>query len=339
MLVIERREVGAMRYRTLGKTGYSVSEVGFGAWAIGGTWGEVTEASAMAALTEAVDQGITFFDTADVYGDGRSERLIARLVSERPEANLIVATKAGRRLNPHTTAGYTPQNIEAFIDRSRDNLQTETLSLLQLHCPPTDLYYQRDLFDALDDLTARGKIRAYGVSVERVEEGLKAIEFPNVATVQIIFNMLRHRPASLFFREAADRNVGIIARVPLASGILTGKMTRDTEFAADDHRSFNRHGEAFDVGETFSGVPFEVALEAMEQLRPLVPDGATPAQFALRWILDHPEVSSVIPGGKNPRQVADNAAASDLAPLSPATMAQIAAIYDEYARPHVHHRW
>jgi aryl-alcohol dehydrogenase-like predicted oxidoreductase len=328
-----------VRYRILGKTGYSVSEVGFGAWAIGGTWGEVTEASAMAALNEAVDQGITFFDTADVYGDGRSERLIAMLQEERPEANLIVATKAGRRLNPHTTAGYTPENIEGFIDRSRTNLSTETLSLLQLHCPPTDLYYQRDLFDALDDMTARGKIRAYGVSVERVEEALKAMEFPNVATVQIIFNMLRQRPEGLFLRESSARNVGVIARVPLASGVLTGKMTVDTAFASDDHRSFNRHGEAFDVGETFSGVPFEVALEAMEQFRPLVPDGMTPAQFALRWILDHPAVSTVIPGGKNPRQVADNAMASDLAPLSEATMERVAEIYDEYARPHVHHRW
>jgi aryl-alcohol dehydrogenase-like predicted oxidoreductase len=328
-----------MHYRALGKTGYSVSEVGFGAWAIGGTWGEVSEADAMAALHEAVDRGITFFDTADVYGDGRSERLIARLRRERPEAPMVVATKAGRRLNPHTADAYTGEAIEAFIDRSREYLEMETLSLVQLHCPPTDVYYRPDMFDAMDDMVARHKIRAYGVSVERVEEALKAIEYPNVSTVQIIFNMLRHRPAELFFREAAAKDVGIIVRVPLASGVLTGKMSADTTFAEDDHRTFNREGDAFDVGETFSGVPFEVALEAMEQLRSLVPEGATPAQFALRWILDHSAVSTVIPGGKNPGQVADNAAASDLAHLPEETMGRVAAIYDEYARPHVHDRW
>ncbi len=316
-----------------------MSEVGFGAWAIGGTWGEVTESDAMASLVEAVDRGITFFDTADVYGDGRSERLIARLRRERPDAEMVVATKAGRRLSPHVADGYNAHNLEAFIDRSRQNLEMDTLDLLQLHCPPTEAYYLPDVFDAMDDLVAAGKVRHYGVSVEKVEEALKAIEYPNVATVQIIFNILRHRPAGLFFREAAARSVGVIARVPLASGVLTGKMSADSSFAQDDHRAFNRDGEAFDVGETFSGVPFEVALEAMEALRPLVPEGATPAQFALRWILDHDAVSSVIPGGKNPGQVADNAAASAMDRLDEATMDRIAEIYEEYAAPHVHQRW
>ncbi|HSJ72149.1 MAG TPA: aldo/keto reductase [Acidimicrobiia bacterium] len=328
-----------MKYRTLGKTGFRVSEVGFGAWAIGGTWGEVSESDAMASLFEALDRGITFFDTADVYGDGHSERLIAKLRRERPEAEMVVATKAGRRLSPHVADGYNAGNLEAFIDRSRENLEMDTLDLLQLHCPPTEAYYLPGVFDAMDDLVASGKVRHYGVSVEKVEEALKAIEYPNVATVQIIFNMLRHRPAGLFFRESAARNVGVIARVPLASGVLTGKMSAESSFAQDDHRAFNRDGEAFDVGETFSGVPFEVALEAMEAIRPLVPEGATPAQFALRWILDHDAVSAVIPGGKNPRQVADNAAASDMDRLDDATMDRIAEIYEEYAAPHVHQRW
>ncbi len=328
-----------MKYRDLGRTDLRVSEVGFGAWAIGGTWGEVTESDAMASLFEALDRGITFFDTADVYGDGRSERLIAKVRRERPEAEMVVATKAGRRLSPHVAEGYNADNLEAFIDRSRENLEMDSLDLLQLHCPPTEAYYLPDVFDAMDELVASGKVLHYGVSVEKVEEALKAIEYPNVATVQIIFNILRHRPAGLFFREAAARNVGVIARVPLASGVLTGKMSASSSFAADDHRAFNRDGEAFDVGETFSGVPFEVALEAMDALRPLIPEGVTPAQFALRWILDHPAVSSVIPGGKNPRQVADNAAASEMDHIDEATMDRIAEIYEEYAAPHVHQRW
>lgn len=328
-----------MQYRKLGGTGYDVSEVGFGAWAIGGTWGEVTEADAMAALHEAVDQGITFFDTADVYGDGRSERLIARLRRERPDDRIVVATKAGRRLDPHVADGYTAENIESFIDRSRENLDMETLDLVQLHCPPTDVYYRPEMFEAMDDLVRRGVIRHYGVSVEKVEEALKAIEYPGVATVQIIFNMMRHRPAELLFSEAAARNVGIIARVPLASGILTGKMSATTSFADDDHRMFNRNGEAFDAGETFSGVPFDVALEAMDRIRPHIPGGVTPAQYALRWILDHDAVSTVIPGGKNPRQVADNAAASELDPIDDASWDAVAEIYDDLIARHVHHRW
>ncbi len=328
-----------MQYRMLGRTGYEVSAVGFGAWAIGGTWGEVSESDAMAALTEAVDRGITFFDTADVYGDGRSERFIARLRRERPDAPMIVATKAGRRLDPHTADAYTPEAIEAFIDRSRENLEMESLDLLQLHCPPTEVYYRPEMFEALDDLVARGKLRQYGVSVEKVEEALKAIEYPGVGSVQIIFNMFRLRPAGLFFREAQAHNVGVIARVPLASGLLTGKMTAASTFAADDHRTFNRHGEAFDMGETFSGVPFDVGLEAMDQILPLIPAGSTPAQFALAWILAHPAVSTVIPGGKNPAQVADNAASADLEALPAETMERVSEIYDTYIRKHVHHRW
>jgi aryl-alcohol dehydrogenase-like predicted oxidoreductase len=328
-----------MKYRTLGRTGYEVSEVGFGAWAIGGTWGEVPEVDAMAALDEAVDQGITFFDTADVYGDGRSERFIAALRRERPDAPIVVATKAGRRLDPHTAEAYTPAAIEGFVDRSRENLEMETLDLLQLHCPPTDVYYRPEMFEALDDLVSRGKIRSYGVSVERIEEALKAIEYEGVASVQIIFNMFRLRPTELFFREAKSRNVGIIARVPLASGLLTGKMSGASRFAADDHRTFNRHGEAFDVGETFSGVPYDTGLAAMEEIRQLVPQGATPAQFALAWILAHPAVSSVIPGGKSASQVADNAAASDLGTLPSETMDRVVEIYDGFIREEVHHRW
>jgi aryl-alcohol dehydrogenase-like predicted oxidoreductase len=328
-----------MDYRHLGRTGLEVSQIGFGAWAIGADWGTVSEADAMAALESALTEGISFFDTADVYGDGRSERLLARLRSEHPSARFTVATKAGRRLNPHVAAGYTPENIEGFVDRSLRNLQADGLDLLQLHCPPTDVYYDPDLFAGLDALVARGKIRHYGVSVERVEEALKAIEYPGVETVQIIFNMFRHRPAELLFHEAKKRDIGIIVRVPLASGLLTGKLRKDTEFSEDDHRKYNRHGEAFDVGETFAGIDYETGLAAVEELRALVPAGATMAQFALRWILMFDAVTTVIPGGKTPAQVTDNAHAADLPPISPETMAAIADIYDRYARPQVHQRW
>ena len=328
-----------MKTRTLGHTGYEVSEVGFGSWAIGGSWGDVAEEDAMAALHAAAEAGVNFFDTADVYGDGRSERLIARLRREHSGSDLIVATKAGRRLDPHNADGYTQVNLEAFVDRSLKNLEVETLDLLQLHCPPTEVYYRPEVFDALDNLVAKGKVRAYGVSVERVEEALKAIEYPGVASVQIIFNAFRLRPSERFFSEAAKRNVGILARVPLASGMLTGKLTATSVFAADDHRNFNRHGEAFDVGETFSGVPYEVGLAAVEGLRSLVPPEATMAQWALAWILSFPEVSTVIPGAKNPQQSEANAAASDLAPLNGETMAAAKNVYDRLIRPHVHQRW
>ncbi|HSM44169.1 MAG TPA: aldo/keto reductase, partial [Acidimicrobiia bacterium] len=307
-----------MDKRALGKTGYEISEVGFGAWAIGGSWGDVTENDAVAAVHAALDAGVTFIDTADVYGDGRSERIIAEVLSQRTTEEVVVATKAGRRLDPHVAEGYTIENIEAFIDRSLANLQTDTLDLVQLHTPPTDVYYDPELFEGLDALVSAGKIRHYGVSVEKVEEALKAIEYPGVATVQIIFNAFRLRPASRFFGLAAQRQVGVIARVPLASGLLTGKMSADSTFAADDHRTFNRQGEAFDVGETFSGVPYEVGLEAVDRLRSLVSEQATMSQWALRWILMHPEVSVVIPGAKNPDQATSNAAAADLPPLTEA---------------------
>lgn len=328
-----------MEYTQLGRTGFQVSRVGFGAWAIGADWGDVSEGDALAALDSALENGITFFDTADVYGDGRSEQLIARLRARHPSVAFTVATKAGRRLDPHVAAGYTPENIEPFIDRSLRNLAVDSLELVQLHCPPTDVYYNPELFAGMDTLVAKGKIQHYGVSVERVEEALKAIEYPGVETVQIIFNMFRHRPAELFFEQAIKRNIGVIVRVPLASGLLTGKMSKNTSFSDDDHRKYNRHGEAFDVGETFAGMDFETGLTAVEEFRDLVPEGATMAQLALRWILMFDAVSSVIPGGKNPAQVTDNAAAADLPPLSPETMTTIADIYTRHAAPQVHHRW
>lgn len=327
-----------MNYRELGRTGWKVSEVSFGSWAIGSAWGQVDDQESIAALHTAIDHGVNFIDTADVYGDGHSERLIAQVLKERGET-IYVATKAGRRLDPHVADGYNAENLTRFIERSLRNLDTDCLDLVQLHCPPTEVYYRPEVFGALDDLVAAGKIRYYGVSVEKVEEALKAIEYPNVQTVQIIFNMFRHRPADLFFREAQRRKVGILARVPLASGLLTGKMTRQTTFATDDHRQFNRQGESFDRGETFSGVDYEAGLDAVEEIRPLVPPGATMAQFALRWILMFEAVSCVIPGAKRPAQAEDNVKAAELPPLSPEQMAAIRAIYDRHIRAEVHHRW
>src|SRR3954452_20706445 len=327
-----------MQTRTLGRTGRQISEIGFGAWQVGGDWGDVDEDTAIETLHAAVDAGVTFFDTADVYGDGRSERLIGRLLRDRPDEGIVVATKMGRRVE-QTVANYSPEHFRAWNDRSRENLGMDTLDLVQLHSPPTDLYYHPEVFEDLDRMVEEGRMAAYGVSVERVEEALKAIEYPNVASVQIIFNPLRQRPAGLFLREAAARGVGVIVRVPLASGLLSGKYTRDTQFAADDHRTFNRHGEAFDVGETFAGVPFEVGLDAVEALRPLVPEGASMAQFALRWILMHDAVSTVIPGARNPEQARANAAAASLAPLDASVMAQVAAVYEQRIAPYVHQRW
>jgi aryl-alcohol dehydrogenase-like predicted oxidoreductase len=328
-----------MKYRPFGRTGWSISEVSFGAWAIGGAWGDVDDSTSLAALNKSIDCGVNFIDTADVYGDGRSERLIAKLKKDRPRDTIHVVTKAGRRLNPHNTAGYNRSNLTAFIERSLKNLDTDSIELVQLHCPPTDVYYRPEVFEVMDDLIKQGKIQHYGVSVERVEEALKAIEFPNVQSVQIIFNMFRLRPAELFFEQAKKRKVGILARVPLASGLLSGKMTRQTQFAKDDHRNFNRHGEEFDVGETFSGVDYETGLKAVEELKSLVPAGATMAQLALRWILMFDAVSCVIPGAKTPQQAEQNAKASDLPPLSEAQMAKVREIYDRDIRPLVHHRW
>jgi aryl-alcohol dehydrogenase-like predicted oxidoreductase len=327
-----------MQYRELGRTGWKVSEISFGAWAIGSAWGPVDDQDSLAALHRAVDLGVNFIDTADVYGDGHSEQLIARLRKERSES-LIVATKAGRRLSPHTADGYNAQNLTRFVERSLRNLETDCLDLVQLHCPPTEVYYRPEVFGALDDLVQAGKIRYYGVSVEKVEEALKAIEYPGVQTVQIIFNMFRHRPAELFFPEAKRRQVGILARVPLASGLLTGKMTRQTTFSEDDHRNFNRQGQSFDRGETFSGVDFETGLQAVEELKALVPPGATMAQLALRWILMFDAVSCAIPGAKRPDQAEDNVRAADLPPLTEAQMARVREVYDKYIWEQVHYRW
>ncbi|WP_296990968.1 aldo/keto reductase [Thalassospira sp. UBA1131] len=328
-----------MNYRKFGKTGRTVSEVGFGAWAIGGAWGDVSEADARAALHAALDNGTTFIDTADVYGDGRSEKIIADVMKERGGERPFIATKAGRRLDPHVSEGYNKQNLTAFVERSLKNLATDCLDLVQLHCPPTEVYYRPDVFEVMEEMVTAGKIRNYGVSVEKVEEGLKAIEYPGVASVQIIYNIFRQRPSGLFFREAKAKNVGVIVRVPLASGLLTGKMTKDTAFAADDHRAFNRNGEAFDKGETFAGVPFDVALEAVEEIRRLVPDNITMAQFALRWILMEEAVGVVIPGAKNAAQAAANAAASDVAPLPSEVIGELRNIYEQRIAPHVHHLW
>ncbi|MBO3759821.1 aldo/keto reductase [Ciceribacter sp. L1K22] len=328
-----------MREHSFGRTDFTVSDIGFGAWQIGGAWGEVSEADGRAALNAALDSGMTFVDTADVYGDGRSERIIADVLKSRGGSRPMVATKAGRRLNPHAAQGYTKANLESFIDRSLKNLDVERLDLVQLHCPPTDAYYQPDLFDALDELKRAGKIGHYGVSVEKVEEALKAIEYPGVESVQIIFNIFRQRPAGLFFAEAKRRNVAVIARVPLASGLLSGKINSQTTFAADDHRNFNRHGEAFDVGETFAGVPFEIGLKAVEEISKLVPAGASMAQLALRWTLMHEAVTVVIPGARNAEQAAANAAASDIAPLGADVMDATRDVYERMIAPYVHHRW
>src|SRR5689334_3978366 len=328
-----------MHYRALGRTGWKVSEISFGAWAIGGSWGQVSDEESMAALHKAIDCGVNFIDTADVYGGGRSERLIARLKKERKNEEIIVATKAGRRLPRQTVEGYTRENLSSWIEDSLRNLSTERLDLVQLHGPPTALYSRPEVFGMLDDLVAAGKIRYYGVSVEKVEEALKAIEFPHVQTVQIIFNCFRQRPADDFFAKARQKQVGILARVPLASGLLTGKLRRDSTFAADDHRNFNRQGKSFDVGETFSGVDYEVGLAAVEEMRKLLPAGVSMSQFALRWILMFDAVTCAIPGGKRAGQVVDNCRASEIPALSSEVMDGVRRIYDERIRPLVHDRW
>ena len=328
-----------MEYRTLGRTGWRVSEIGFGGWGIGGDWGPVQDKESLAAVHRALDLGVNLIDTADVYGDGRSETLIGQALRDRAGERIYVSTKAGRRLSPHVAEGYNRENLTAFVERSLRNLGVDAIDLLQLHCPPTPVYYRPDVFEALDELVAAGKVRHYGVSVEKVEEALKAIEYPGVKTVQIIFNMFRHRPAGLFFREGTARQIGVLARVPLASGLLTGKMNASTTFARSDHRNYNRQGESFDVGETFSGVPFEVGLRAVEELRRLVPEGMTMAQMALRWILMFDTVTCAIPGAKRPSQAEENVTAAELPPLDEATMAAVRDVYDRLIRPHVHQRW
>jgi aryl-alcohol dehydrogenase-like predicted oxidoreductase len=327
-----------MEQRRFGKTNRQVSAIGFGAWAIGSAWGPTDDAESLRALHAAADAGVTLIDTADVYGDGHSERLIRRFLGERPGETFFVATKMGRSV-PQLVENYNPAAFRAWIDGSRDRLGVDRLDLVQLHCPPTGVFYQPEIFAALDELVGDGSIASYGVSVERVEEALKAIEYPGVATVQIIFNMLRQRPADHFLAEAARRDVGVLARVPLASGLLTGKMTRESTFAADDHRRFNRHGESFDVGETFAGVDFETGLAVVEELRALVPQGATLAQAALRWILMFDGITAAIPGARTPEQARANAAAADLAPLTPAVMERVRAIYEARVKPLVHQRW
>jgi len=327
-----------MQYRELGRTGWKVSTISFGAWAIGGTWGTVSDDESFAALNHALDNGVNFFDTADVYGDGRSERLLAKLRRERKE-EFYIATKAGRRLDPHVAEGYNRENLTAFVERSLKNLETETLDLLQLHCPPTEVYYMPETFGVLEDLRRAGKLRYYGVSVEKVEEALKAIEYPNVQTVQIIFNIFRQRPKDLFFAEAQRRKVGILARLPLSSGMLTGKFTKDSRFEKDDHRAFNRKGESFDRGETFSGFDYNTSLEIIDELRPLVPSGMSMTQMALRWLLMFPAVTCAIPGGKKISQVYENVKAADLPVLPTETMSAIETIYEQKIKPHVHHYW
>ena len=329
-----------MHYRTLGRTGMHVSAISFGAWGIGGSaWGGADDAQSMRALHAAVDAGMNFVDTADVYGDGRSERLVARLRRERPGAPLYVATKAGRRLPVQTPEGYTRENLVAWVDRSLANLQVDAIDLLQLHCPPSSVFADEEVYGVLDDLKNAGKLRHYGVSVERVDEALEAIRHQGVESVQIIFNMFRMKPADEFFAAASAADVGILARVPLASGLLTGKLTASSAFPVDDHRAFNRNGESFDKGETFSGVPYDVGLAAVDELQRLVPDGATLAQVALRWILMFDAVTCAIPGARTPDQACANASAADLPPLDDATMDAVREIYDRRIRQHVHQHW
>jgi aryl-alcohol dehydrogenase-like predicted oxidoreductase len=328
-----------MQYRTLGKTGFKISEISLGTWQVGGKWGEpFNEQTAEKTVSLAIEHGINFFDTADVYSDGLSERAVAKIVRSHKQ-ELYIATKCGRQINPHVSEGYTPHALQGFVEASLKNMQTDCIDLIQLHCPPTEVYYRPEIFELFDNLKTQGKIRFLGVSVEKVEEALKAIEYPNVATVQIIFNMFRHRPAELFFKEAKKRNVGIIVRVPLASGLLSGKMTAQTTFGKDDHRQFNRNGEAFDKGETFSGVDFPTGLKAVEELKALFPEGSSLAQWALRWVLMFPEVSCVIPGASRPEQMEQNIKAAELSALTQEQTEGVKKIYDKYIKNPVHHLW
>ncbi|MBN1303235.1 MAG: aldo/keto reductase [Anaerolineales bacterium] len=328
-----------MEYRDFGRTGWKVSAISFGAWAIGGTWGPVEDSTSLDALHKALDLGVNLFDTADVYGDGRSERLLAQLKKDRTDVDFHIVTKAGRRLDPHVADGYNRKNLTAFVERSLKNLDTETLDLVQLHCPPTEVFYRPEVFAILDDLKRQGKIQHYGVSVEKVEEALKAVEYPEVESVQIIFNIFRQRPAALFFKEAERRKVAVLARVPLASGLLTGKFTQSSTFDKDDHRAFNRKGDAFDRGETFAGVDYETGLQAVDELKLLIPEGMSMVQFALRWILMFPAVSCAIPGAKTPSQAEENISAVEQDPLSKDTLDKVTGLYDRLIRPQVHHYW
>jgi aryl-alcohol dehydrogenase-like predicted oxidoreductase len=327
-----------VNYKLLGQTGFNVSTVSFGAWAIGGTWGDLDDAEAMRCLHRALDLGVNFFDTADVYGDGHSERLLARLRRERRDP-FWVATKVGRRTNPHVAANFTRDNLTAFVERSLKNLEVAALDLVQIHCPPTDVYYMPEVFGVFDDLVKAGKVRFYGASVERVEEGLKALEYPALQSLQVIFNVFRQRPAELLFPRAAERKVGILARLPLSSGMLTGKMTRDTRFQADDHRAFNREGAAFDKGETFSGFDYEKGLQVVEKLRGLLPPGMTLPELALRYIASFPAVTCSIPGARRVEQVEQNVAAGSKGALDAGLLAALAKLYETDVKPSVHQRW
>ena len=327
-----------MRYRTLGKSGLSISEVSFGAWALGGDFGTVDDAVSKQALERAVELGVNFFDTADVYGDGRSERVLGEF-KRASGADILIATKLGRRSNPHTAESYTLANLTRYTERSLKNLQLDVLDLVQLHCPPTGIYYMPEVFDALSELKTRGKLRNYGVSVERVEEALKAIEYPEVTSVQIIYNLLRQRPEELFFSQAKARQVGVLARLPLSSGLLAGKLTHESSFEASDHRNYNRNGEAFDRGETFSGVDFERGLEFVEALRPLVPETSTLAEFSMRWILRNDAITAVIPGAKRPDQVEENVLASEPDAWPESTLQRLDELYRSSIKPLVHHKW
>jgi aryl-alcohol dehydrogenase-like predicted oxidoreductase len=328
-----------MNYRVLGKTGFKITEISLGTWQLGGKWGQpYDETNAETTLRKAADLGINFFDTADVYGDRLSERSIGKFLKTQKE-RIYVATKCGRRLKPHVSEGYNEKNIRKFVEESLTNMDLETLDLIQLHCPPTEVYYRPEVFETLDALKKEGKVLHYGVSVEKVEEALKVIEFPGVAAVQIIFNMFRQRPADLFFPEAKRKNVGIIVRVPLASGLLTGKFKKDTVFGKGDHRFFNREGKLFDKGETFSGIDYETGLSAVEELKTLLPETTSLAQIALRWVLMFDEVSCVIPGASHVGQVESNAGASDLPPLTDEQMKKVKEIYEKYFKPVVHHLW
>jgi aryl-alcohol dehydrogenase-like predicted oxidoreductase len=331
-----------LRQRPFGRTGWMVSEIGFGTWPIGSAWGPVKDSDSLDALRVSLDEGVDFLDTADVYGDHTSERLIAGILKERRKQGKsipIVATKIGRRLPTQDAKLFTYANLAPFVEDSLKALEVDALDLVQLHCPPIETYYRPEAFDAMDRLQREGKIRFHGVSVEKVEEGLKALEYPGVVSVQIIYNLFRQRPDDLFLAEAQKRQVAVIARVPLASGLLAGKFKADSKFDASDHRLFNRHGESFDVGETFSGVPYEAGLAAVEEIRPVVPKGTTMAQFALRWILMNEAIAVVIPGAKNAEQARANLRSAELQPLSPDTMARIRSIYESSIKLSVHQRW
>lgn len=327
-----------MQYKALGRTGYEVSTISFGAWAIGGTWGAVDDAESMRTLHHALDLGVNFFDTADVYGDGHSERLLGRLRKESKQP-FWVATKIGRRSNPHTAQSYTRDNLTAYVERCLRNLDASALDLLQLHCPPTDVFYMPEVFGVCDDLVKAGKVRYYGVSVERSEEGLKALEYPQVQSLQVVFNVLRQRPAELLFPRALERKVGILARLPLSSGMLTGKLTRTTQFHPEDHRSFNREGAAFSKGETFSGFDYEKGLAVVDKLRQLLPSGMTLPELALRFIASFPAVTCSIPGARRPDQVEQNVKAGSAGPLPPQLVQALAEMYEQDVKPSVHQLW